>query len=107
MSSACCRATFRCSRPRAPDCSSIASRDNDEVAAIGPGFVEALPDRVLVLTDAFLKPANIDKAAAERDLAAAERAVAEIKGRLESPEHVEAQRQLDWARARVDASKAA
>jgi F-type H+-transporting ATPase subunit epsilon len=79
----------------------------DEVAAIGPGFVEALPDRVLVLTDAFLKPASIDRAAAERDLATAERAVADIKGPLESPEHVEAQRQLDWARARVDASKAA
>lgn len=79
----------------------------DQVAAIGPGFVEALPDRVLVLTDAFLSPASIDRAAAERDLAAAERAIAETKEPLESPAHNELQRQLEWARARVDALKAA
>jgi F-type H+-transporting ATPase subunit epsilon len=34
----------------------------EEVAAVGPGFVEALPDRVLLLTDAFVKPANIVRA---------------------------------------------
>jgi F-type H+-transporting ATPase subunit epsilon len=80
---------------------------HDEVAAIGPGFVEARPDRVLVLTDSFLKPANIDRAVAERDLAAAERALAELKGPLDAPEHQEAQRSVDWARARVDASRLA
>jgi F-type H+-transporting ATPase subunit epsilon len=78
----------------------------DQVAAIGPGFVEALPDRVLLLTDAFLKPANIDRAAAERDLAETEKKLAESKLPLEAPEQVELTRKLEWARARVDASKA-
>ena len=75
----------------------------DEVAAIGPGFVEALPDRVLLLTDAFVTPANIDRGSAEKDLAAAERALADDKNALDSAEHQELQRALDWARARVDA----
>ena len=75
----------------------------DEVAAIGPGFVEALPDRVLLLTDAFVTPANIDRASAEKDLTTAERALADDKNPLGSAEHEELQRALDWARARVDA----
>ena len=78
----------------------------NEVAAIGPGFVEARPDKVLVLTDAFLKPASIDRAAAEQELAAAERTLAESKEQLEAPEHKEAQRNVEWARARVDAARA-
>lgn len=80
---------------------------HDQVAAIGPGFVEALPDHVLVLTDAFLKPASIDRTAAEQDLAAAERALAEVKEPLSSPEHQEAQRAVEWARARVEAARTA
>jgi F-type H+-transporting ATPase subunit epsilon len=79
---------------------------HEHVAAIGPGFVEARPDRVLVLTDAFVSPASIDRQAAEQDLAEAEHAIAELKGPLDAPEHQEAQRDLDWARARVDASRA-
>jgi F-type H+-transporting ATPase subunit epsilon len=78
----------------------------DEIAAIGPGFVEARPDKVLVLTDAFMTPASIDKPAAEKDLAEAERAIAALKGAIDAPEHQEAQRSLEWARARVDASRA-
>jgi F-type H+-transporting ATPase subunit epsilon len=78
----------------------------DEVAAVGPGFVEALPDRVLLLTDSFLKPASIDRAAAEADLAKAERAVADFKGLTEGGEYEELARDLDWARARVEAAKA-
>lgn len=83
------------------------SEGRDQVAAIGPGFVEALPDRVLVLTDAFLKPGSIDRASAERELADAEKKLAEAKGALDAPEHIELVRTLEWARARVDAAKAA
>ena len=79
----------------------------DEVAAVGPGFVEALPDRVLLLTDAFVKPAEIDRAAAEKDLAAAERGIADYKGPMDDADFKELARALDWARARLDASKAA
>lgn len=80
---------------------------HDQVAAVGPGFVEALPDRVLLLTDAFVKPASIDRQTAERDLAEAERKLADDKGPIDAPEHAEFQRALDWARARVDAAKSA
>lgn len=77
----------------------------DEIAAIGPGFVEALPDRVLLLTDAFQKPENIDRAQAENDLSAAERGLAELKGPHEGGEYEELKRALEWARARVEASR--
>jgi F-type H+-transporting ATPase subunit epsilon len=83
------------------------AQGKDQVAAVGPGFVEALPDKVLLLTDAFLKPASIDRASAERDLAEAEKHLAESKLSLDTPEHVELTRKVEWARARVDASKAA
>lgn len=79
----------------------------DEIAAIGPGFVEALPDRVLVLTDAFVKPASIDRAAAEVDLNNAEKAAAEYKGPQDDAAYQEIARSLEWARARLDAAKAA
>ena len=79
----------------------------EEVAAVGPGFVEALPDRVLLLTDAFLKPSDIDRAAAEKDLAAAERSAADYKGPMDDAAYQELSRALDWARARLDASRAA
>ena len=79
----------------------------DEVAAIGPGFVEALPDRVLVLTDAFVKPPSIDRAAAEKDLGAAEKAAADYKGPQDDAAYQEIARSLDWARARLDAGKVA
>jgi F-type H+-transporting ATPase subunit epsilon len=77
----------------------------DEVAAVGPGFVEALPDKVLLLTDAFLKPAQIDRAKAERELGEAEKALADFKGLLDSAEGEELVRAVEWARARVDATK--
>lgn len=81
--------------------------NRDQVAAIGPGFVEALPDKVLVLTDAFLAPASIDRARAERELADAEKKLADSKEALDAPEHIELVRAVEWARARVDAAKAA
>ncbi len=77
----------------------------EEVAAVGPGFVEALPDRVLLLTDAFVKPSEIDRAHAEKELASADRALAEQQGPIDGPEHEELARKLDWARARVEAAR--
>jgi F-type H+-transporting ATPase subunit epsilon len=81
------------------------SGGKDQVAAVGPGFVEALPDKVLLLTDAFLKPASIDRAAAEGELAEAEKQLAESKLPLDAPEHIELTRKVEWARARVEAAK--
>jgi F-type H+-transporting ATPase subunit epsilon len=78
----------------------------EEVAAVGPGFIEALPDKVLVLTDAFLRPSGIDRAKAESDLSHAERALGELKGPHQGGEHEELARALEWARARVEAARA-
>lgn len=78
----------------------------EEVAAVGPGFVEALPDRVLMLTDAFLAAASIVRAEAEKELAAAERALADLKSGRDGAEYEELARKLDWARARLDAARA-
>ena len=80
--------------------------NKDEVAAIGPGFVEAQPNRVLVPTDAFAVPATIDRTKAEQDLVAAERALAELKGLHEGGEFDELNRALEWARARGEVAKA-
>ena len=77
----------------------------EEVAAVGPGFVEALPDRVLLLTDAFVVPSSIVRSEAEKELAGAERALNELKTLHDGAEYEELARALDWARARVDAAK--
>lgn len=78
----------------------------EEVAAIGPGFVEALPGKILLLTDAFLKPSAIDRAKVEQELANAERALNELKGPQLGGEYEELARAVEWARARLEASKA-
>ena len=80
--------------------------NKEEVAAVGPGFAEALPDRVLLLTDAFVRPSEIDRGQAEKDLAAADRALTEQQGPIDSPEREELARKFDWARARLDAVRA-
>jgi F-type H+-transporting ATPase subunit epsilon len=75
----------------------------DEVAAVGPGFVEAGPASVLLLTEVFVRPAQIDRGSAEADLAQAEKGLAELQGPHEGGEHEELKRLLEWARARLDA----
>jgi F-type H+-transporting ATPase subunit epsilon len=76
----------------------------DQVAAVGPGFVEAGPSRVLLLTDTFILPADVDKAAVEQDLAHAEQALKELGEAMDSHEAVELTRRVEWARAQLDAA---
>jgi F-type H+-transporting ATPase subunit epsilon len=73
------------------------------VAAVSAGFVEAGSDKVLMLTDAFLAPKDIDESTARSDL---ERAQADLAGfgqEYEGREFEELQRRMDWAQARLDA----
>ena len=73
------------------------------VAAVSAGFVEAGSDKVLMLTDAFLAPKDIDDGVARSEL---ERALADLAGfgeEYEGREYEELQRRIDWARARLDA----
>ncbi len=72
------------------------------VAAIGSGFVEADAKRVRVITEFFAKPEDIEASEAQSD---ADKATQKLKGLsvpLGEPEQVEAQKDLDWALARLE-----
>ena len=77
------------------------------VAAIGPGFVEAEPDRVRVLTDAIATPDKIDLDEARKELAEAQRALGKFDKRHEGPEFAELDRRVQWATARINAYEVA
>lgn len=74
----------------------------DEAAAVGPGFVEAGPNKVLLLTDAFKAEGTIDKAEAEKALADAEKAIATFEGGPNHSDYEELLRDQAWARAQLD-----
>ncbi len=78
---------------------------NVETAAVGPGFVEALPDKVLLLTDRFAVPATIDVDAARADLTKAEKALDDFDGAHEGAKYEELARELGWAQARIGAGE--
>lgn len=73
------------------------------VAAVSAGFVEAGPDKVLLLTDAFLSPKEIDEGTVRGELEKAEKALASYGEEHTGREYEELQRQIDWCRARLDA----
>lgn len=74
-----------------------------KVAAIGPGFVEGGPDKVLLLTDLFATPAEIKPDAVRAELVKAEEALKAFDELYEGPEYNELQRNVDWAHARLEA----
>lgn len=79
----------------------------DHVAAVGPGFAEAGPDKVTVLTDLFMASDTIDKGAAEKDLADATTRLSGFKGENDSAEYEEIVRNVEWAQARIDVANEA
>jgi F0F1-type ATP synthase epsilon subunit len=87
------------------------TKDHTGVVAVGPGFLQvAAPgqadtthDRVLVLVDRALNAAGIDRAAAEKDAADADRELAAWKGELDGGYQALVVRR-QWAQARIDAS---
>ncbi len=74
-----------------------------KVAAIGPGFVEGGPDKVLLLTDMFASPEQIKPDAVRAELAKAEEALKRFDELYEGPDYNELQRDIDWAQARLEA----
>lgn len=71
------------------------------MAVVGSGFVEAEPDKVLILTDQFALPDDVDADAARAELVDAEAALVEFGQLHEGPEYAELQRAIDWCLARM------
>jgi F-type H+-transporting ATPase subunit epsilon len=71
----------------------------DLLAAVGPGFVEAGPSKVLLLTDSFVRPEDVDAAKVHEDLRKAEERLAAIDS--EHVDHDEIERDIEWAHARL------
>jgi F-type H+-transporting ATPase subunit epsilon len=83
------------------------------VVAVGQGFLQVAPlpgaadaharDRVLVLVDQAAAASDVDRPAAERDLAEADRELAAWKGELDGA-YAALMIRRQWAAARVDAA---
>lgn len=71
-------------------------------AAIGSGFVEADAKRVRVIAEFFVRPEDVEKSEAQADLERATQAMKTLNAVLGEPAQVEAQRDLDWALARIE-----
>ena len=87
-------------------------KDHSGVLALGQGFLQVAPmpqaddhkggrDRVLVLVDQAQRAKDVDRAAAERDLAAADKELTHWKGELDGAYHALLARR-QWAQARLD-----
>ena len=89
------------------------AKDRTGLLVVGEGFLQVAPmpqaddrtqlglDRVLVLVDQAQRAKDVDRAAAERDLAAADRERNAWKGELDGSYHALLARR-QWAQARLD-----
>jgi F-type H+-transporting ATPase subunit epsilon len=90
--------------------------EHQGVVAVGEGFLQVAPDpraqdntlrdRVLVLVDEAVSAADVDREAAARELADADRELAGWKGELDGA-HAALISRRGWAQARLDAANRA
>jgi F-type H+-transporting ATPase subunit epsilon len=81
------------------------------VVAVGPGLLQVAPpaqndtvhDKVLVLVDQAVAASGVDRAAAQKDLAEADKELAAWKGELDGAYRALVVRR-QWAQARLDAA---
>ena len=81
------------------------------VVAVGPGFLQVAPpaqadtahDKVLVLVDQAVSAAGVDRAEAQKDLAAADKELGAWKGELDGA-YLALVVKRQWAQARLDAA---
>jgi len=66
--------------------------------AVNAGFMQIMPDKVVVLSDSALAPSEIDADAARADLRRAEEALAQKRGADDASERTA----TAWANARLD-----
>ncbi len=71
-----------------------------ETVAVGPGFVEVIDDRAVLLTQKFIRKNDVDPVLARRDLKNAEEALDHFEG--SEAEHRELIAQSLWAAARLE-----
>lgn len=77
--------------------------DGDErAAAVGPGFVEAGPQKVLLLTDSFAVPEDVDVDEVTAELEEAEKRLDELETEYAGTAYEEIERDLQWAQARLE-----
>jgi F-type H+-transporting ATPase subunit epsilon len=69
--------------------------------AVGAGYVEAGAASVRLISEFYARPEDVDVEQAKQDLAKAEQRLKAFTGMFGDPEHGEAQRELDWALARI------
>lgn len=70
--------------------------------AIGGGYVEVAPSSIRLITEFFTRREDVDLAVARKDLETAEGRLKAHDGPIDETEHKEAQRDLDWALARIE-----
>jgi F-type H+-transporting ATPase subunit epsilon len=73
-----------------------------ESVAVGAGFVEVADDRVLLLTDRFIKKADIDPVLVRKELKEVDEALEKFTGDPMSPEHGALVARELWAAAQLD-----
>ena len=72
-----------------------------QVAAVGPGFVEAGPDKVQLLTDSFALPEDVDTDAVQAQLEDAEKRLDGLETAHSGTAYEEIVRDIQWAEARL------
>ena len=78
-------------------------QDGQEVrAAVGGGYVEVDGSGVRLIAEFYAKAGEVDLETALKDLETAEARLKAHEGAIDETEHKEAQRDLDWALARIE-----
>lgn len=72
------------------------------IAAVGSGYAEVDGKHVRLIADFFARPEDVNTDEARKDLGLAEERLKSAAAMSGGPELQEAQRALDWARARLD-----
>lgn len=75
------------------------------VVAIGPGFAEAGPDRMTVLTDTAIEGSKVDTTSVKSERDAVQKRIDAFTGEPTSNEYDELVRQRDWLSAQLDAAR--
>ncbi|MBL8601276.1 MAG: ATP synthase F1 subunit epsilon [Myxococcales bacterium] len=75
------------------------------VVAVGPGFAEAGPEAMSILTDRCVESADVDTAAARASLDEVTRQLDALQGSVDSAERGELVRSAEWLQAQLDAAK--